>query len=61
MVVAAVPEAHAAVLARHGIVAGSRLTVEAHAPFGGPIVVLVGRARVALGRDVAAGIAVAGT
>lgn len=40
-------------LAGEGIRPGADLTVSAAAPFGGPLVVLVGRARVALARSVA--------
>ncbi len=40
-------------LAAEGIVAGALLTPERRLPLGGPIVVAMGRARVALGRDVA--------
>jgi Fe2+ transport system protein FeoA len=57
--VAAVDEEQAAHLAREGIAAGVRVTVEAVAPFGGPLIVRVGRARVALGRRVAETIEVA--
>jgi Fe2+ transport system protein FeoA len=40
-------------LATEGIVVGGLLTPERRLPLGGPVVVAVGRARVALGRDVA--------
>lgn len=40
-------------LAFEGVVAGALLVPERRLPLGGPIVVSLGRARVALGRDVA--------
>ncbi len=43
----------ATTLAAEGIVPGVAVTPERRMPFGGPIVVRVGRARVALGRSVA--------
>jgi Fe2+ transport system protein FeoA len=52
-VVAAIGREHASQLAREGIAPGSRLAIEAAAPFGGPLIVRVGRARVALARRVA--------
>ena len=44
---------HRAELAREGIQPGADLTVASAAPFGGPLVLQVGRARVALARSVA--------
>ncbi len=44
---------HGPALAREGIGAGVRLVVEAVAPFGGPLIVRLGRARLALARIVA--------
>lgn len=41
-------------LSQYGITAGVELVVEARAPFGGPIVIRMGRARLALGRAAAA-------
>lgn len=40
-------------LAQHGIVPGVVLRSETRAPFGGPVVVRIGRARVAVGRAAA--------
>jgi Fe2+ transport system protein FeoA len=51
--VAAVGDEHASQLAREGIALGTRFAIEATAPFGGPLIVRVGRARVALARRVA--------
>ena len=51
--VALVGAEHAFQLAREGIAPGCRLAVEASAPFGGPLIVRVGRARVAVARRVA--------
>ncbi len=45
-------------LAGEGVRPGTALSVSAAAPFGGPLVVLVGRARVAVARSVAATVAV---
>lgn len=52
-IVAQVGDEHASQLAREGIGPGTRLAIEASAPFGGPLIVRVGRARVALARRVA--------
>lgn len=57
-VVRFVPPEHESSLARVGIGPGTSLAVESQAPFGGPIVVRVGHARIALGRSVAAGVRV---
>lgn len=51
--VAGVGEDHRATLAREGIEIGSNIVVEASAPFGGPLVVGLDRARIALARSVA--------
>jgi Fe2+ transport system protein FeoA len=51
--VATVGPAHRAELAREGIQPGATLAVASAAPFGGPLVLQVGRARVALARSVA--------
>jgi ferrous iron transport protein A len=56
--VEAVPPADAARLAAEGLHRGDLLEVEARLPLGGPVVVRLGRARVALARGVAAGILV---
>lgn len=45
-------------LAAEGLHAGERLEVEVRLPLGGPVVVRVGRARIAIARAVAAGILV---
>lgn len=45
-------------LAAEGLAPGDRVRVETRLPLGGPIVVRVGRARLALARRVAAGIRV---
>jgi len=57
--VLAVDPAVAVQLAAHGIRLGARLTVERDAPLGGPRVVRLGPARVALARPIAATIRVA--
>ena len=44
---------HRATLAREGVEVGSHLALEASAPFGGPLIVRLGRARLALARSVA--------
>jgi Fe2+ transport system protein FeoA len=51
--VASVGPAHRAELAEEGIQPGTDLSIAAAAPFGGPFVLEVGRARVALARSVA--------
>ena len=51
--VASVGADHRAELAREGLRAGTDLSVASAAPFGGPLVLRVGRARVALARSVA--------
>ncbi len=45
-------------LVRHGITAGCTVVVDAVAPFGGPIIVRVGRARIAIPRATAAHVSV---
>jgi Fe2+ transport system protein FeoA len=45
-------------LAALGLIPGTQIQVEEHAPFGGPRLVRVGAARYALGRDIAARIVV---
>jgi ferrous iron transport protein A len=57
--IVAVPPAEADRLAAEGLHRGDLLEVEARLPLGGPVVVRLGRARVALARQVAARIAVA--
>ncbi|HSL32738.1 MAG TPA: FeoA domain-containing protein [Candidatus Limnocylindrales bacterium] len=54
--VMAVPDAHRHELGREGIRAGVVVGVETIVPFGGPVIVAVGRARVALARRIAAAI-----
>lgn len=46
-------------LHRMGILPGASVTVESHAPFGGPIVIRIGRTRIAIARSLAAAVAVA--
>lgn len=41
-----------ATLARFGVVAGAWIEIESRAPFGGPLVVRIGRSRVAIPRAV---------
>ena len=57
-VVADVPREDADRLAAEGLHVGDRELVETRLPFGGPVVVRLGRARVAVARRVAAGIIV---
>lgn len=45
-------------LAREGVIPGRTIRVTGHAPFRGPILVSLGRASLALSRDVAAGVLV---
>jgi Fe2+ transport system protein FeoA len=54
--VSATGEPHAASLARIGVVRGARVEIESRAPFGGPLVVRVGRSRVAIPRAIGRGI-----
>jgi Fe2+ transport system protein FeoA len=54
LVVGAVEPAHAASLAAEGLVPGVTLELESAVPLRGPLVVRLGRARVALARSVAA-------
>ena len=56
--VLAVPPGDADRLAAEGLHPGDDLELEASLPFGGPVVVRLGRARVAIARRVAAGILV---
>ena len=56
--VVAVPAPEADRLAAEGLHRGDLVEVEARLPLGGPVVVRLGRARVALARQVAAQIAV---
>jgi Fe2+ transport system protein FeoA len=56
--VVAVGPADADRLAAEGLHAGGQLEVEVRLPLGGPVVVRVGRARIAIARAVAAGILV---
>jgi len=56
--VVAVEPADAARLAAEGLHPGDAVEVEAYLPMGGPVVVRVGRARLAVARKVAAGILV---
>jgi len=56
--VIAVPPEDADRLAAEGLHRGDALEVEAMLPLGGPVVVRLGRARVAIARRVAAGILV---
>jgi Fe2+ transport system protein FeoA len=53
-----VPAAHRSELAGEGLRAGRTVRVTGRAPFGGPILLMVGRARLAVSRSVAAGILV---
>jgi len=59
LVVRLVEPAHAATLAAEGVVAGAAIAVESAVPLRGAIVVRLGRARLALGRTVAASVIVA--
>lgn len=52
--VAAVGAEHGPALAREGLGPGTTVTVDAVAPFGGPLLLGVGRARLAVARSVAA-------
>ncbi|HEY6057549.1 MAG TPA: FeoA family protein [Candidatus Limnocylindrales bacterium] len=52
-IVVSVAGEHRAALTREGVVAGQGIVVEEVAPFGGPLVLGVGRARLALARSVA--------
>lgn len=56
--VVGVPDRDAARLAAEGLRPGDHLEVEARLPLGGPVIVRLGRARVAVARSVAAGILV---
>lgn len=53
LVVRDVSPGHGPALAAEGIVAGVEIEVESAVPFGGPLVVRVGRARLALAREAA--------
>jgi Fe2+ transport system protein FeoA len=52
--VAATDPSIAAELAREGVLPGTSLTIVTRAPVGGPLVVAIGRARLAISADVAA-------
>ncbi len=56
--VARIDPAQAHDLAQHGLIEGATIRVESKAPLGGPVVISLGRARLAIGRDVARGIRV---
>ena len=56
--VVSVAEPHRIALDREGLSAGVAISVETAMPFGGPLVVRLGRARVAIARRVACGIEV---
>ena len=45
-------------LVQHGLIEGAVVRLESRAPFGGPVVVGVGRARLAIGRELARAIRV---
>lgn len=53
-----VPPPYRSELAGEGLRAGRTVRVTGRAPFGGPVLLLVGRARLAVSRAVAAGIVV---
>jgi Fe2+ transport system protein FeoA len=55
--VATVDPVHADELAREGVLPGAILEVAARTPLGGPVVVALGRVRLALSADVAAAVA----
>ena len=55
--VATVDPAHAHELAREGVLPGAILEVASRTPLGGPVIVVLGRVRLALSAHVAAGIA----
>ena len=57
-VVVAVGPGAADELAREGIIPGSELVVAARAPFGGPTIVVLGHARLAVSADLAAAVEV---
>ncbi len=57
--VVAIPAEDVDRLAAEGLHVGDTIEVEGRLPLGGPVIVRLGRARVALSRTVAAGIAVA--
>jgi Fe2+ transport system protein FeoA len=54
--VVAVDPAHAGELARDGLLPGVVLAVASRTPLGGPVVVTLGRARLAVSADIAAAI-----
>ena len=56
--VAEVPAPHRSELAGEGLRSGRTVRVTGRAPFGGPVLLMVGRARLAVSRSVAAGILV---
>lgn len=51
-ILAVTPE-HRAALGREGVAPGTVVVLQASAPFGGPVIIGLGRARVALARSVA--------
>jgi Fe2+ transport system protein FeoA len=51
-----VPPPHRSELAGEGLRVGRTIHVTGRAPFGGPVLLMVGRARLAVSRSVAAGI-----
>lgn len=51
-----VEPAHADELAREGLLPGAMLRVVSRTPLGGPVIVALGRARLALSADVADGV-----
>lgn len=57
-VIAEVGARHRDELAAEGVLPGRAIRVTGRAPFRGPILVSIGRARLALSRDVAAGVLV---
>jgi Fe2+ transport system protein FeoA len=54
--VVAVGGGHAAELAREGLLPGAELTVASRTPLGGPVIVVLGRVRIALSAEVAASV-----
>jgi Fe2+ transport system protein FeoA len=58
LLVGSIAEQHRAALAAEGLVCGVLAEVESAVPFGGPIVVRIGRARLAVARAAARGVTV---
>jgi len=56
--VTAVDRAHAGELAREGVLPGAVIKVASRTPLGGPVIVVLGRVRLALSADVARAIGV---